>query len=286
MSPTRRLVTTLVVVWVALVVVGSTVVALLPYPPGPASDVSQSISDTTRLITWLSWPIFSGVVVAIIGGVLVHRRAPVNKVGTAAELRGNPRLAGIWVGTVGAIVLALAILGTITLSNEEAAEALGLGGRGTGGSGNTVGGSVSDNSPLEVQVIAQQWQFVYRYPAYSGFESAHLVLPKGRPVVFHVTSLDVTHSFWMPALGVKADAVPVHDNMFNVQPNQIGTYRVECSELCGLWHGAMSDNNAQVVTPADFSLWTSQQQAEDAPVMKYLPPYSYTYVPDPPAYGS
>ncbi|MDQ2959571.1 MAG: cytochrome c oxidase subunit II [Candidatus Dormibacteraeota bacterium] len=286
MSPTRRLVTTLVVVWVALVVVGTAIVSLLSFPPGPASDVSQSVTDTTRLITWLAWPIFTGVVIAIIGGVLVHRRAPVTKVRSAAELRGNPRLAGIWVGTVGAIVLALAIVGTITLSNEEAAEALGLGGRSSGGSGNTIGGHVSDNSPLEVQVIAQQWQFTYRYPSYGGFESAHLVLPQGRPVQFHVTSLDVIHSFWLIALGVKADAVPVHDNTFNIQPNQVGTYRVECAELCGLWHGAMSDNNVQVVTPTAFSLWASQQQAADAPIMKYLPPYSDTYVPDPPAYGS
>jgi len=56
--------------------------------------------------------------------------------------------------------------------------------------------------------------------------------------------------------------------------------------LCGLWHGAMDDNSMQVVGAGDFATWVAQEKALDAPVMKYLPPYSTTYVPDPAAYGS
>jgi cytochrome c oxidase subunit 2 len=96
----------------------------------------------------------------------------------------------------------------------------------------------------------------------------------------------VTHSFWFFAAGVKADAVPVHDNSVDMQPLKIGTYRIECSELCGIWHGSMSDNNAQIVSAADFNTWAQQQQQLDAPIMKFLPPYSHTYVPAPGAYGS
>lgn len=282
MSAKRRLIVTLGAAWLAVAVVGIVIIAVLPFPPDHASDTATSISNTLRLITWLAWPIFAAVVTGIVASVMIGRRDP-NAPRAAHHLaRGNPRLAGMWVGAVGLTVLALAIFGTLTLSNEEAAEALGLGGRAVG---NSVGGA-GDESNLEVQVIAQQWQFVYRYPGFGGFESAHLVLPVNAKVTFHVTSLDVTHSFWFPAIGVKADAVPNNDNTFGTQVTKLGTYRIVCSELCGLWHGAMSDNNAQIVSPSDFTAWVAQQQAADAPVMQYLPPYSHTYVPNPAAYGS
>jgi cytochrome c oxidase subunit 2 len=278
MSPIRRLIVTLVSIWLVLAIAGSIIIAVLNFPPPRASDVSQSISDTTKLITWLAWPIFSAVIVVVAGAVLIRRRDPSAAPAPASELRGNPRLAGAWIGVVGAVVLALAIFGTITLANEDPAQVVGV-------SANA-GGSQGDNTNLEVQVIAQQWAFTYRYPSYGGFESAQLVLPVNARVTLHITSLDVVHSFWDPAIGVKADAVPLHDNVFKTQPTQIGTYRIVCGELCGLWHGSMSDDNMRVVSSGDFAAWAAQQQAQDAPVLKYLPPYSYTYEPAPNAYGT
>ena len=287
MSATRRLVYTLGAIWLVLAVIGSFVIAILPFPPGAASNVAGSVTDTIRLLTWAAWPVFSLTIIGVIGAVLVRRRDPDAAAAPARELRGNPRLASTWIGVVGAVVLALAIVGTITLGNDDAAQALGLGGRTiSGDNGNVIGGALDEGGYLPVQVIAQQWQFTYRYPGYGGFESAHLVLPVNANVQFHITSLDVTHSFWYPALGVKADAVPLHDNTFNVHVLTIGNYRIQCGELCGLWHGGMDDNNAAVVSPSDFGTWVAQQQAADAPIMQYLPPYSHTYVPDPPAYGT
>jgi cytochrome c oxidase subunit 2 len=283
MSPTRRLVVTLGAIWIAAVVVGIVVLALLTFPPGNAANVSQSITDTIRLITFLAWPVFTLVIIALVGAMMIARRAPDHPAASAAGLRGNPRAATAWTVVVGAVVLALAIFGTITLSSEGAAETLGLGGR-AASAGST--GGTPEGSKLEVQVIAQQWAFTYRYPSFGGFESAQLVLPVGTNVTLHVTSLDVTHSFWYPAIGVKADAVPEHDNIFNTTTQGLGTYRIVCGELCGLWHGSMSDNNARIVSSADFQAWAQQQQQLDAPIMKFLPPYAYTYVPSPGAYGS
>jgi cytochrome c oxidase subunit 2 len=254
-----------------LVVIGTVLIAVLPFPPGAASNVAGSVTDTVRLLAFAAWPVFSLTIVAIIGSVMVYRRAPDVPPAPARELRGNPRLASAWVGITGAVVLVLAIIGTITLNNDNAAA--------------TTSGT-AQNSTLEVQVIAQQWAFTYRYPSLGGIESPHLVLPVNTNVTFHITSLDVNHSFWLIALGVKADAVPLHDNIFYATTQQTGTYRVECGELCGLWHGAMSDNQAQVLSASDFAAWGQQQTALDAPIMKYLPPYSYTYEPAPGAYGS
>ncbi|MBJ7607922.1 MAG: cytochrome c oxidase subunit II [Candidatus Dormibacteraeota bacterium] len=283
MSANRRLAVTLGVIWVVASLVGLFIISVLPFPPAHASDTATSISNTLRLLTYLAWPIFSGVITGIVGSMLIGRRDPNARPASHDRIRGNPRLAGLWVGVIGFAVLLLAVFGTLTLTNEEAADALGLAGRGTSG---TSVGSSPDNTDIEVQVIAQQWQFTYRYPAYGGMESAHLVLPADARVTFHITSLDVTHSFWFPAIGVKADAVPNNDNVFSTRVAVMGTYRIQCSELCGLWHGSMDDNSAQIVSGSDFSTWAKQQQAADAPVMQYLPPYSHTYVPLPAAYGT
>ena len=72
--------------------------------------------------------------------------------------------------------------------------------------------------PLVVQVIGQQWKFTYRYPQFGGFETTQLVLPDNQWVQFHVTSLDVIHSFWAYQLGVKADANPGVNNVAYTKP--------------------------------------------------------------------
>ena len=74
------------------------------------------------------------------------------------------------------------------------------------------------------------------------------MLPAGREIEFHVTSLDVVHSFWAIELGVKADAVPGNDNVAYVKPEQMRAIQVRCAELCGLWHGDMTAT-ARVVRP-------------------------------------
>jgi cytochrome c oxidase subunit 2 len=201
----------------------------------------------------------------------VNRVAPAAADPDAGALRGNSRVQTMWIASSTTIVLGLAILGTITLANDTTVPTV---------------AHAEPSTPLEIQVIAQQWYFTYRYPSLGGFESAHLVVPANQEVEFHVTSLDVTHSFWFFAAGVKADAVPLHDNSVDMQPQKIGTYRIECSELCGIWHPGMADSNAQIVSAADFNTWVQQQQQLDAPILKFLPPYSHTYVPAPGAYGS
>jgi len=133
---------------------------------------------------------------------------------------------------------------------------------------------------LPVQVIGQQWEFTYRYPTYGGVETASLVLPAGREIAFHVTSLDAVHSFWAYELGVKADANPGVDNVAYVRTKKPSTFQIRCAELCGLWHGYMSDTG-RVVSPAAFSTWIAARRRQFAPIMKYLPKYASSYAPDP-----
>src|SRR5207249_11582844 len=134
-------------------------------------------------------------------------------------------------------------------------------------------GQGGKNSALQVQVIGQQWKFTYRYPQFSGFETTQLVLPEGQWVEFHVTSIDVIHSFWAYQLGVKADANPGVDNVAFVHTKKPSTFQIRCAELCGLWHGDMSDTG-RVVTPAAFATWIAARRSQFAPIMKYLPKYA------------
>ena len=111
-------------------------------------------------------------------------------------------------------------------------------------------------------------------------ESSELMLPEGMPVTFHVTSLDVIHSFWAYQLGVKADANPGVDNVTYLTTLRTGAFTVRCAELCGIWHGAMF-NYGQVVSPAAFQSWASGVQAKEQAdgVLTALPAYALTYDP-------
>ena len=133
-------------------------------------------------------------------------------------------------------------------------------------------------------MIAQQWQFTYRYPTYHGLETFQLVLPENRQIEFLVTSLDVIHSFWAYGLGVKADANPGVDNIAYVKTRGPLNFQIQCAELCGLWHGYMFATG-RVVSGAAFASWVKGEQQVFAAVAPYMPPYSKTYTPQPPRRG-
>jgi len=265
--------------WLILAIAGDIGLGLAPMPPGQASDAAADESGIIRLLAMIAWPVFSAVLAALFFTMVVNRSAPPVGEVSADALRGNTRVQTIWIVATLVVVLALGVYGTVSLAQVQPGDGI-----------STVSAALpaptNDSQPLEVQVIAQQWWFTYRYPTYGGIETAQLVLPVNQKIQFHITSLDVVHSFWFYALGVKADAVPLNDQVFPVTPTQIGTFRVQCAELCGLWHGNMAENTAMVVSPTDFAAWIQQQTALDAPIMKYLPPYSHTYEPQPQIYGS
>jgi cytochrome c oxidase subunit 2 len=174
-----------------------------------------------------------------------------------------------WLVVTTIIVLFLAVFGTIELADA-----------GSGGGEGPSPAWKPSGRVLPVQVIAQQWEFTYRYPTFGGIETARLELPVGRQVEFHVTSIDVIHSFWAPKLGLKADANPGVDNIAYVKPSKEQAFEFRCSELCGLWHGYMFDTGL-VVSDAAFLRWIHNQQRVFAPAAKQLPRYATHYFPEP-----
>jgi cytochrome c oxidase subunit 2 len=114
--------------------------------------------------------------------------------------------------------------------------------------------SLTDATAMEINVTGQQWLWSYDYTDGSGVRSDVLYLPVNKPVVFHVTSVDVKHSFWIVQMGIKIDANPGYITETAVTPNKIGIFDVRCAELCGLLHAYMQ-NKVHVVSQADYDAW-------------------------------
>jgi cytochrome c oxidase subunit 2 len=259
------------ILWVvaSLIATPLAIVLLGPIlPPGNGSaQASGHVTDNTVLLA-MATPVLLLVVLYLIYAVIVFRQ-PKGGALEGPAVRGDQRLQTWWIVVTSLLVLSLAAYGTVRLEQD---------GAGSGGGPSPV--AVPGGKKLQVQVIAQQWEFSYRFPEYGGVEVPHLELPVNQMVELHVTSLDVIHSFWAYQLGVKADANPNVDNVVFVKPKKPETFEVRCAELCGIWHGAMFDHG-HVVSQAAFNAWIAQQQTEYAAATKSLPPYSKTYLPEP-----
>lgn len=109
---------------------------------------------------------------------------------------------------------------------------------------------------MAVRVIAQQFSWQFEYPEY-GIRTSELHVPEDRPVALELTSMDVIHSFWVPAFRIKQDALPdltTHTTFTAVLP---GTYPVACAELCGPGHSIM--RSQVIVHSADeFDQWLQE----------------------------
>ena len=267
-----------VVIWVVLAIIADLLIGFLLAPHMPPGRFSNTASDQTEIniiLALLLAPVTIGVITFFVYSLAVFRQ-PSGELQDGPPVKGNTRVQTGWVVTTTVIVLALAIVGTAELLQSPSSAA----GAGAGGGQGATPISVPKGNPLQVQVIAQQWWFTYRYPQYGGVETFSLALPVGRTVEFHVTSLDVIHSFWAYQLGVKADAVPGADNIAFTTPKRLGLFQVRCAELCGLYHGYMAAHG-EVLSARGFNRWIHIAIRRDAPVMKYLPKYRLVYYPQP-----
>jgi cytochrome c oxidase subunit 2 len=257
--------------WIVASVIATPLVVLLIgpiMPPGSGTVEAQGHRTDHTVLLGAATPVLLLVVLYLIYAIVAFRQPK----GAALEgpaIRGDARVQTTWLVVTSILVLVLAGYGTIRLEED---------GAGSGGGPSPL--VAPKGKKLQVQVIGQQWEFTYRWPEYGGVETPHIELPVGQTVEMHVTSLDVIHSFWAYQLGVKADANPGVDNVAFVKPTKEMTFEVRCSELCGIWHGAMFDHG-HVVSQAAFDTWIAEQQSKYAAATKVLPPYKKTYLPEP-----
>ena len=146
---------------------------------------------------------------------------------------------------------------------------------------------------LQIQAQAEQFAFYFRYPGPDGKYGATnatlmdpsaggeaavgldtsdpaakddvvtgtMFLPVNREVDLSIRSVDVIHSFFVPSLRFKQDAVPGLNIHMHFTPNQIGDYEIACAELCGLGHYKMH-GMVKVVSQEDFDKWLAAREAE------------------------
>jgi cytochrome c oxidase subunit 2 len=237
-------------------------------PPGDMASAATGQQFDIKVMAVMAAPVMAFVLIYFGYALIVWRQREGDEEDGPA-LHGHARIQATWITVTTVIVLFLFGFGTYELVTAQGAGA---------GEGASPIWKPTGVTPLQVQVIGQQWRFTYRYPQYGGFETTQLMLPVGKWVEFHVTSLDVIHSFWAYQLGVKADANPGTDNVAFTKPTHTGQVTVRCAELCGLWHGAMFDYG-HVLSDAAFASWASSTMTQLASVTKILPPYATTYDP-------
>jgi len=115
---------------------------------------------------------------------------------------------------------------------------------------------------VEITVTGRMWSWLYEYD--NGVETDVLNVPVDKPVKLTMRSLDVIHSYYIPAFKVKQDVVPGVDGLFLwFTARETGEYDVFCAEYCGLQHSAML-SKVRVLPEADFDAWLVEEGAEVA----------------------
>lgn len=116
---------------------------------------------------------------------------------------------------------------------------------------------------MVVKAIGHQWWWEFKYPGLDVTTADEMHIPAGKPIIVEIESADVIHSFWIPAMGGKRDAVPTHTNRIWFTADHPGEYPGECAEFCGMSHANMK-MKLFVQTQADFDGWVVQQRAPAA----------------------
>lgn len=211
-----------------------------------ASDAAQRVQSIYVLVIVLASVIGSAVLIAMVWLMVRFRARPGVK---ARQIHGNNTLEIAW--TVAPIVV-LVVIGVPTVI--------------------AVAGAARDPEPgaLHVNVTAHQWWWEFEYEGLGPnggklLTANELHLPIGRQVAITVESTDVIHSFWVPRLVGKVDAIPTRTTHLEpFTPNELGEFYGQCAEFCGSAHALMRFR-VFVDSLADFERWTRALQTPPAP---------------------
>jgi cytochrome c oxidase subunit II len=213
-------------------------------PVTPQSPNAARINSTYK---WIA--LYTGAIFIIVEGTLIwflvrYRRRGRPRTAEGPQLHGATRLELIWTAIPVLILAAIAAFVFYELPGIK-----------------NVPTAKAEGGPLTIRIDAHQfyWQFTYPSGAIS-IDEMHV--PVHRVVQVEIYSKDVVHSWWIPALGGKFDAVPGRRNHTWFKADQIGTYRGRCGEFCGVFHAEMK---AHVIaqSPSAYQSWLSTTAARD-----------------------
>jgi cytochrome c oxidase subunit 2 len=220
--------------------------ALVAQLVDPASPNAEGIQDSFLFVSIFVVAIFVLVEGLLIAFVWKYRRQRRERFEDGVQIHGSTRLELIWTAAPVVVLVAIATFVFVELPGITDVPSAGASGR------------------LEVRVTGRQFYWQYEYP--NGVVAIdRLRAPQGVPVDLEVTAPDddVVHSWWIPALGGKFDAIPGTINRTWFQAEDTGVFRGQCAELCGIEHAKML---AEVeVLPADeFDAWLAERDAAQA----------------------
>nr|HMN24139.1 cytochrome c oxidase subunit II [Ignavibacteriaceae bacterium] len=112
--------------------------------------------------------------------------------------------------------------------------------------------SEAPEDALNIEVTAQMWKWGFKYENGKSFDS--LYVPINKAVKLTLTSLDVTHAFYIPKFRIKKDVYPNQTRTVWFKAEELGDFDIACAEYCGLNHSYMY-NKVKVVPEADFDIW-------------------------------
>ena len=236
------------------------------YFQAPASKLAQDIDWLHQLVMWLILVIFIGVFSFMFYACWAHRKSRGHK---AEQFHENTTVEILWtvIPAIILVVIAWPVTKVVIAQKDTSAP------------------------DMTVKVTGYQWKWGYDYITGEGegisFLSTlatpreqieghaakdenyllevdnEMVVPVGKKVRVIVTAADVIHAWWIPAFGAKQDAIPGFLRDLWFRPEQTGTFRGQCTELCGKEHGFMPIV-VRVVSQNDYTQWVAQQKAKTA----------------------
>ena len=231
-------------------------------PESGGSPNADEIDSLYKIVLYVAITVFVGV-----EGMLVYSlaRFKAKRGRVAAQIHGNTRLEIGWTVAATLIVVALTIvtfakLGAIT--NPGPARVAVAAPIASGGVTAAAGRPPPGQASLRVQVTGLQYIWRFRYPN-GVLAYAEMVVPTDTTVLLDIVSQDVAHSWWIPKLGGKADAVPGYTNHTWFRIARPGVFRGQCAELCGRNHADMLAY-VRAVRPERYQAWLATKQREIA----------------------
>jgi cytochrome c oxidase subunit II len=237
-------------------------------PQSGGSSNANQIDSLYKITLVIALVIFVLVEAGLLYALLKFRA---RKGAVAAQIRGNTRLELSWTVGAAVILLALAIVSFAKLSSIQNPSNSGPEGDKLAGSNGLLYASSErklppDGKSLNIKVVGRQYIWQYVYPGASEpdglgapYSYEEMVVPTKTTITLDIVSSDVVHSWWVPQLGGKFQAVPGYHNYTWFKVEKPGVFRGQCAVLCGRGHARMIAT-VKAVPPAQFDQWIAYQK--------------------------
>jgi cytochrome c oxidase subunit II len=210
-------------------------------PPDPASPSATHIRDIYWLILAVTGGIFLLVMTALVLFLFKYRSRGRPREVEGAQVRGHTKLELAW--TAGPVVLLAIIAGFVFWKVSD------------------LSATASTGAKEEITVDAHQYYWEFTYPN-GAISVDRLRLPVDKPVRLTIVAHDVDHSWWVPALNGKLDAIPGRTNHMTFRPTKLGTFRGQCAEFCGLLHAQMLAE-VEVMPVSEYQAWVQHRASAE-----------------------